>query len=137
MSRWQLAPTVLLASVACAPSTHSTAFRQVSPKSSAEQVEVFTEGVPEGRPYEELGVIEVSASELSNARYGDLIQRARARAAEMGADAIVVSRDPQSRSMGVAYVPPHRNNGGQLVTGSARTIETPRIQVSAILWKEP
>jgi hypothetical protein len=137
MSRWQLAPTVLLASVSCAPSTQSTAFRHVAPKSSAEQVEVFTQGVPEGRSYEELGIIEVSAPELSNARYGDLIQKARDRAAEMGADAIVVSRDPESRTMGIAYVPAHRNSGGQLVTGTARTIETPRIQVSAILWKTP
>lgn len=134
MSRWKLAPTVLLAAIACAPSTHSTAFRQVAPKASAEQVEVFTEGMPK-RSYEEVGVIEVSASELSNARYGDLIERARIRAAEMGADAIIVTRDPSSRSMGFAYVPEQHKKGGQLVSGTARTIETPRIQVSAVVWK--
>jgi hypothetical protein len=135
MSRWQIVPTLVLAAAACAPSTHSTAFRQVAPKSSADQVEVFTEGTPQ-RPYEELGVIKVAASELSNAHYGDLIQKARIRAAGMGADAIIVSRDPESRTMGLAYVPEQRKKGGQLVSGTARTIETPRIQVSAIAWKE-
>jgi hypothetical protein len=106
----------------------------VAPKASAEQVEVFTDAKPD-RPYEEIGTIEVSASELSNSRYGDLIQRARRRAAEMGADAIIVIRDPQTRTTGVAYVPPQKRKYGQLVTGSSRTVETPRIQVAALVWK--
>ena len=134
MSRSFIIPLLALAVAACAPSTHSTAFKQVAPKSSAEQVEVFTEGAPE-RPYEELGVIEVAASELSNSRYGDLIERARVRAAEMGADAIIVTRDPMTRSTGFAYVPESRKKGGQLVSATSRTIETPRIQVTAIAWK--
>jgi hypothetical protein len=134
MARSNIVPVLVLALIACAPSTHSTAFRQVAPKSSADQVEVFTEGAPD-RPYEELGVIEVAASELSNSRYGDLIQRARVRAAEMGADAIIVTRDPATRTTGFAYVPPQKKKTGQLVSASARTIETPRIQVSAIAWK--
>jgi hypothetical protein len=135
MSRSSIIPVFVMALVACAPSTHSTAFKQVAPKSSAEQVEVFTEGAPE-RPYEELGVIEVAASELSNSRYGDLIERARLRAAEMGADAIIVTRDPATRSTGFAYVPPQKKKTGQLVSATSRTIETPRIQVTAIAWKD-
>jgi hypothetical protein len=127
-----LALAVALA--ACAPSTHATAFRQVAPKSSAEDVEVFTEAKPD-RPYEEIGTIEISASELSDNKYGDLIDRARVRAAEMGADAIVVSRDPKTRSTGFAYVPSRRKKNGQLVSATSRTIETPRIQVAAIVWK--
>jgi hypothetical protein len=135
MARSTIIPVLGLALAACAPSTHSTAFRQVAPKASAEQVEVFTEGVPE-RPYEELGVIEVAASELSNSRYGDLIQRARVRAAEMGADAIVVTRDPATHTTGFAYVPPQKKKTGQLVSATSRTIETPRIQVTAVAWKD-
>ena len=54
----------------------------------------------------------------------------------MGADAIIVTRDPQSRHMGLAYVPPQRKHQGQLVSASSRTIETPRIQVAAIAWKQ-
>ena len=134
MSRSSIIPVFAMALVACAPSTQSTAFKQVAPKSSAEQVEVFTEGTPE-RPYEALGVIEVAASELSNSSYGDLIQRARVRAAEMGADAIIVTRDPATRSTGFAYVPPQKKKTGQLVSATSRTIETPRIQVTAIAWK--
>ena len=128
------AAALTLALGACAPSTHATAFKHVPPKASAEEVEVFTEAKP-GRPYEEIGAIEVSASELSNSRYGDLIQRARQRAAEMGADAIIVTRDPQTRTTGAAYVPAQRGNRGAVVTRSAHTVETPRIQVAAIAWK--
>ena len=134
MTRSSIAAALTLALGACAPSTHATAFRQVAPKASAEQVEVFSDAKP-GRPYEEIGTIEVSASELSHTRYGDLIQRARQRAAEMGADAIIVTRDPATHTTGVAYVPPQKRNRGRVVTGSARTIETPRIQVAAVAWK--
>ncbi|HEY7635347.1 MAG TPA: hypothetical protein VH763_07380 [Gemmatimonadales bacterium] len=119
---------------ACAPATHATAFRQVAPKSSAEDVEVLTEAKPD-RPFEEIGTIEIAASELGNSEYGDLIERARVRAAEMGADAIIVTRDPQMRSNGFAYVPPQRKKTGQLVSATSRTVETPRIQVAAIAWK--
>ena len=87
------------------------------------------------RPYEEVGTIEVAAAELSNSHYGDLIERARVRAADMGADAIIVTRDSQSHSTGFAYVPPAKKKTGQLVSGTSRTIETPRIQVAAIVWK--
>lgn len=126
--------TLAVSLAACAPSTHATAFRQVAPKASAEDVEVFTDVKPE-RPFEEIGTIEITASELSNSKYGDLIERARVRAAEMGADAIVVTRDPKTRNTGFAYVPPQHKKSGQLVSATSRTIETPRIQVAAIAWK--
>ncbi len=128
------AAALTLALGACAPSTHATAFRQVAPKASAEQVEVFTDAKPD-HPYEEIGTIEVSASELSNSRYGDLIQRARQRAAEMGADAIIVTRNPQSHTNVAAYVPAQKGSHGRVVSGSAHTIETPRVEVAAIAWK--
>jgi hypothetical protein len=134
MNRSSLLVTLALMLPACAPSMHATSFRQADPKPSADEVQVYTEGAPD-RPYEELGVLEVSASALSNSRYGDLIQRARARAAQMGADAIIVTRDPQSRTQGFAYVPPSRKGRGQLVSASGGTIETPRIQVAAIIWR--
>ena len=133
MTRFALALTLSLAGSSCAPSTHATAFRQVAPKSSPDQVEVFTE-MPPTQPYEEVGTIEVAASELGSSRYGDLIERARGRAAEMGADAIIVTRDPATRTAGLAYVPPAKKHTGQLVSGTSRTIETPRIQVAAIVW---
>jgi hypothetical protein len=37
--------------------------------------------------------------------------------------------------MGLAYVPAQKKNHGQLVSGTSRTVETPRIQVAAIAWK--
>jgi hypothetical protein len=39
------------------------------------------------------------------------------------------------RTTGLAYVPPQKRNHGQLISGSSRTVETPRIQVTAIAWK--
>jgi hypothetical protein len=134
MTRFDTLLGLTLAIGACSPSTHSTAFQQVPPKSSATEVAVFTEAVPD-RPYVEIGVIEVSASELSSSRYGDLIQRARLRAADMGADAIIVTRDPQTHTSAFAYVPRARRKSGQLISASSRTDETPRIQVAAITWK--
>jgi hypothetical protein len=134
MTRSTLLAALTVSLAACAPSTHATAFRQVAPKSSPQDVEVFTEAKPD-RPYVEIGTIEIKASELSNTKYGDLIERARVRAAEMGADAIVVTRDPKTRSTGFAYVPPQRKKAGQLVSATRRTEETPRIQVAAIAWK--
>ena len=58
MSRWSIAIVLASALAACAPSTHATAYREVAPKTSAEQVEIFTDGKPD-RPYEEIGAIEV------------------------------------------------------------------------------
>jgi hypothetical protein len=134
MTRVATATLLALTLGACAPSTHATAFRQVAPKRSAQEVEVFTDARPD-RPYEEIGAIEITAGELSNSRYGDLIERARSRAAEMGADAIIVTRDPRTRTTGFAYVPPAKKKTGQLVSASSNTIEIPRIQVAAVSWK--
>ncbi len=136
MTRHLIVAALALAAGACAPSTHATAFRQAPPKLSVGEVEVFTNVKPD-RPYEEIGAIEVAGTELSNGGYGGLIERARARAAEMGADAIIVTRDPQTRTTGLAYVPAQdkKKKTGQIVTASSRTIETPRIQVAAIVWK--
>jgi hypothetical protein len=133
MTRTTLLGALAMSLAACAPSTHATTFRQAEPKTSAGEVEVFTETTP-GRPFEEIGTIEIAASELGSSHYGDLIERARARAAEMGADAIVVTRDPSTRNTGFAYVPPQRRKNG-LVSATSRTVETPRIQVAAIVWK--
>lgn len=134
MTRTTMLSALALSLTACAPSTHATTFRQAEPKPSAREVEVFTETAP-SRPFEEIGTIEIAASELGSSNYGDLIERARAKAAEMGADAIVVTRDPSTRSTGFAYVPPSRRKTGQLVSATSRTVETPRIQVAAIVWK--
>jgi len=135
MTRTTMLAALAVSLAACAPSTHATAFRQVAPKSSADEVEVFTDAKPD-RPFEEIGTIEIAASELSSSKYGDLIERARVRAAEMGADAILVTRDPQTRNTGFVYVPPkHKNKSGQLISTTSRTVETPRIQVAAIAWK--
>ena len=134
MTRFTAFVTLTLAFGAWAPTTRSTAFQQVAPKSSPAEVAIFTEATPD-RPYLEIGAIEVSAAELSNSRYGDLIQRARQRAAEMGADAIIVTRDPRTHTSGFAYVPPAKKKHGQLISATSRTDETPRIQVVAIAWK--
>ncbi|HEY7481073.1 MAG TPA: hypothetical protein VH680_11215 [Gemmatimonadales bacterium] len=133
MYRPAIAAALMLTLAACAPTTRATTFRQIAPKASGDQVEVFTETRP-NRPFEEVGTIEVAASELSDGDYGDLIARARIKAAEMGADAILVTRDPRTRNTGLAYVP-RQKNSGQLITATSRTIETPRIQVAAIAWK--
>jgi len=134
MTRFSIAFAVSVAS-SCAPSTHATAYRELAPKSSAEEVQVFTESSPD-RAYEEIGTIEVAASELSDTRYGELIERARIRAAAMGADAIIVTRDPQSRSTGFGYLSPQEKKGGQFLTGTSHSIDTPRIQVAAIVWRK-
>jgi hypothetical protein len=134
MVRSPLLATLALITGACAPSTHAATFKQVAPKTSAQEVEVFTDAKPQ-QPYQEIGVIEIAAAELSNSRYGDLIERARAKAAEMGADAIIVTRDPKIRTTGFAYVPRAKRGSGQLVSASMNTVETPRIQVSAISWR--
>ncbi len=134
MTRFSIAFAVSVAG-SCSPSTHATAWRDVAPKTSAHAVQVFTESSPD-RAYEEIGTIEVAAAELSDTRYGELIERARARAAAMGADAIIVTRNPRSRTMGVGYLSPERKKRGQVLVGSSRTVETPRIQAAAVVWRE-
>jgi CheY-like chemotaxis protein len=84
-----------LVAVACArPMSTVTAYKALPPKASADVVEVFTDVRPE-RPHEELGVTDVKSFGISlKADYGKLILEARQRAAQMGADAIVVTRRP-------------------------------------------
>ena len=55
----------------------------------------------------------------------------------MGGDAIIVTRDPKTRSIGSAYVPSQRKKSAQFITTSRRTVEIPRIQVAVIAWKVP
>jgi hypothetical protein len=140
-------PTVLIAAwgflalltpiiVACAPVTSATTYKTLPPKSSADEVEVFTDVRP-GRPHEELGVIDVKSMGLSlKSDYGKLILEARQRAAQMGADAIIVSRHPVETITTTGNVTPRKKNkGGGSYVESTSTNETARISVVAISWK--
>jgi hypothetical protein len=140
-------PTVLIAAwgflalltpiiVACAPITSATTYKTLPPKSSADEVEVFTDVRP-GRPHEELGVIDVKSMGLSlKSDYGKLILEARQRAAQMGADAIIVSRHPVETITTTGNVTPRKKNkGGGSYVESTSTNETARISVVAISWK--
>lgn len=121
--------------IGCAhPIVSSTPYKTLPPKASAEEVQVFTDARPD-RPYEELGAIEVKALRLpGNSDYGKLVLAARQRAAEMGADAIVVTRRPQESTTTVGSVRrDKRGNGGGYVE-STDTSEQPRISVAAIVW---
>lgn len=123
--------------VACVPPVASaTSYKTLAPKASADSVQVFTDVRPE-RPHEELGVIDVKSSPLAlKSDYGQLILEARQRAAQMGADAIVVSRRPLERTTTTGTVTPRKKNkGGGTYTESTSTSETARISVVAIAWK--
>jgi hypothetical protein len=140
-------PTVLIAAwgflalltpiiVACAPITSATTYKTLPPKSSADEVEVFTDVRP-GRPHEELGVIDVKSMGLSlKSDYGKLILEARQRAAQMGADAIIVSRHPVETITTTGNVTPRKKNkGGGSYVESTSTNDPARISVVAISWK--
>jgi hypothetical protein len=140
-------PTVLIAAwgflalvtpiiVACAPITSATTYKTLPPKSSADEVEVFTDVRPD-RPHEELGVIDVKSMGLSlKSDYGKLILEARQRAAQMGADAIIVSRHPVETTTTTGNVTPRKKNkGGGSYVESTSMNETARISVVAISWK--
>lgn len=119
----------------CAPRVSSTAYRTLPPKASVADVQVFTDGRP-SRAYEELGLIEVA--KYGRADYGRLIERARAEAARMGADAILVTRENRVVSTTTSgTVNPPRKDGGQTVTASSSTLEQPRVTVTAIVWSRP
>ena len=123
--------------VACVPpSASSTSYKALPPKASADAVQVFTDVRPE-RPHEELGVIDVKSSPLAlKSDYGQLILEARQRAAQMGADAILVTRRPIEHTTTTGNVTPHKKNkGGGTYTESTSTSETARISVVAIAWK--
>ena len=68
--------------------------------------------------------------------YGKLILEARQRAAQMGADAIIVSRHPVETITTTGNVTPRKKNkGGGSYVESTSTNETARISVVAISWK--
>jgi len=128
----------LTAIVACVPpSANATSYKTLPPKASADSVQVFTDVQPE-RPHEELGVIDVKSSPLAlKADYGQLILEARQRAAQMGADAIIVTRRPIEHTTTTGNITPRKKNkGGGTYTESTSTSETARISVVAIAWKD-
>ena len=127
---------VLTGMVACTPSlTNVTAFEARPAKASADSVQIFTDERPD-RPHTELGFFDVKSSPLAlKSDYGQLILEARQRAAQMGADAIVVTRRPIEHSTTTGSVTPNKKHKGSTYTESTSTSETARISVVAIAWK--
>ena len=126
----------LTAIVACVPpSANVTSYAAPRPaKASADSVQVFTDVRPE-RPHTELGVIDVKSAPLApKSDYGRLILEARQRAAQMGADAIVVTRRPIEHTTTTGSVTPQKKHKGATYTESTSTSETARISVVAIAW---
>jgi hypothetical protein len=102
---------------------------------SADSVQVFTDVRPE-RAHEELGVIDVKSSPLAlKSDCGQLVLEARQRAAQMGADAIIVTRRPVEHTTTTGNITPRKKNKGGTYTESTSTSETARISVVAIAWK--
>jgi hypothetical protein len=121
--------------IACAPIASATSYSSLPPKASADQVEVFTDVRPD-RPHQELGVIDLKASPLSlKTDYGKLILEARQRAAAMGADAIIVTRNPTTSTTTVGNKTRRKDNKGSTYTENTTNNETARISVVAIAWK--
>lgn len=133
-SRWLGLMAVVSLVSACAPSSRVTVFHQVAPRGVGDSVEVYTDQHP-SRKYRELGTIELTASELSDDGYGDLIARARRQAAKMGGDAILVRREPRQRMGAMAVIPARRRRGVTVASGTARVVETPRIVVAVVAWQ--
>ena len=119
----------LITLVACV-TTRATPYSTLPVKASAEEVEVFTD-TPPSRDYEEIGLIEVEQPGLVS-NYGDLVLRARREAAKMGADAIIVTRNPR-KSKELMATGSREKNGSKSVTVIEK--EVPRIMVKAIVWK--
>ncbi len=134
VSRWQCLMAVVSLVSACAPSSRVAVFQQLAPRSAPDSVEVYTEQRP-ARGYREVGTIELTASELSDDGYGDLVARARRQAAKMGGDAILVRREPRQRVTGMAVVPAARRRGVTVASATARVVETPRIVVVVVAWQ--
>jgi hypothetical protein len=133
-----LASVALLAMVlgGCARTiASSTPYKQLPPKASAEDVEVYTDARPD-RAYEELGLIEVKKFGFGDG-YGQLVMRAKQEAARMGADAIIVSRRPHEITNTSGGITNRKYGRGQDVQISTSTTEEPRISVTAIVWKAP
>jgi hypothetical protein len=121
---------------ACASTrANTTAYRQLPPKASPDLVEVYADGRP-GRPYQELGVIEVTPFGIGGGEgYGRLIQRARIEAAKMGADAILVTRERRQTTNTSGVINAPQRNGSTTVQSSTSTMDEPRLAVTAIVWK--
>lgn len=85
-----LAPVPALTSC-LSPLGSQTSYQQLPPKTSPDAVEVFTEVTPK-RPYKEIGHIELRSLSPDFDGYSTLVVDARRRAADMGADGIIVSR---------------------------------------------
>jgi len=123
--------------IACAPAVSNvTSYSAPRPaKASADSVQIFTDVRPE-RPHTELGFFDVKSSPLAlKSDYGQLILEARQRAAQMGADAIVVTRRPIEHSTTTGSVTPNKKHKGSTYMESTSTSETARISVVAIAWK--
>ena len=123
--------------IACSPPvTNVTSYTAPRPaKASADSVQIFTDVRPE-RPHIELGFFDVKSSPLAlKSDYGQLILEARQRAAQMGADAIVVTRRPIEHTTTTGSVTPNKKHKGSTYTESTSTSETARISVVAIAWK--
>ena len=132
----RFAAAALLVAVACAPIATATTYKTLPPKASEDAVEVFTDVRPT-RPHEELGVIDVKSMGLSLTEdYGKLILAARQRAAQMGADAIIVTRRPVETTTTVGNVNHRKGKKGSGYTESTTTSEKARIAVVAIAWKQ-
>lgn len=128
MSRMLLVAVTMLALSGCA-TTNVVRYRNLEPKESVEAVEVYTERKPE-RGFEEVGLIEVDGA--YGWTYAELIEKARKEGAKIGADAIIVSRDP--------FEGPTRATAttvGNTTRASARRTDIPRLWVVAIVWKDP
>jgi hypothetical protein len=109
------------------PITRGTAYEQLPPKASADDVAVFTDEQPKRR-YREVGHIDARATTGQLSGYGPLVADARIRAARMGADAIIVKR----RTI-------HETETVERGTGRDRHFETivhetPAISAVAIAW---
>jgi hypothetical protein len=125
--RRNLILAALIAATACATSK-VTPFSTRPAKETADEVEVFTDATPD-RPYEEIGLIEVDQALATG--YGDLVIRARQDAAQLGADAIIVTRAPKKTK---ELIETGRDKHGNRSTTVVEK-EEPRILVRAIVWK--
>ena len=120
-------PIALLALAACAPAVHVTVYRPLAPRTDTATVAILSEP-PQGRAYEEIGLIQLAPGE-SGAGYGALILRARAEAAKLGADAVIVARTPR-RHVGI-----FANRGSMPPGAVAVEGEIPRVTAIPIVWK--
>jgi hypothetical protein len=116
------AALMAVVAIACVtPTTSATTYKALPPKGSAADVEVFTDARPD-RPHEELGVIDVKQGLLDlKSDYGKLILEARARAAQMGADAIIVTHRPLEHTTTTGDVSKKKHKKGETYAESTST----------------